>query len=92
MAEIPDVTVEIEVDTSGMDPLAAMSSAEARAAYIDSILAGAISRAMTFVRRGRVGRGEYELVRAELRVARILGDVEAVERLEQLRYFEIGGK
>lgn len=92
MAETPNVTVELEVDTSGFDPLAVMSAQEEREAYLDGILQGALDRAQAFIRAGRVGRAEYELVRAELRVARILGDVEAVERLEQLRYFEIGGK
>jgi hypothetical protein len=47
---------------------------------------------VTFIRRGRTGRGEYELVRALLRVARITGDTSTVIQLEDLRYFEIGGR
>lgn len=79
-----------EIVAGGFDQHASHLAADERAVYIDSILAGAVDRATTFIRSGRFGRGEYEMVRAELRVARILGDTEAVERLEQLRYFEVG--
>jgi hypothetical protein len=65
---------------------------EDRDAWVDDVFQDALDRAVRHIRAGRYGRGEYELVRAELRVARVLGDAAAVEQLEQIRYFEFGGK
>lgn len=91
MARTP-TTTDDTAEVVPFDRNAHLFNPDERAVYIDSILQGAIARAVTFIRRGRTGRGEYELVRALLRVARITGDTSTVIQLEDLRYFEIGGK
>lgn len=56
---------------------------------VDLILEDAVTDALKYFRAGKPGRGEYELVRGALRVARLTNDMDSVEALVDLRYYEI---
>lgn len=43
-------------------------------------------RAVRYLRDGRRGRAEYELVRTGIRIARLVNDTASLEVLEDLRY------
>lgn len=55
---------------------------------IESIATEACAKAIAFNQDGRPGRAEYELVRAGIKIAKIVDDEASLERLSELRLFE----
>lgn len=55
---------------------------------VDEIAETACKNAIGFNRAGRPGRAEYELVRAGMKIARLVKDNPSLEALGELRLFE----
>lgn len=57
--------------------------------FVESLLEDTVTDAVAYFKAGKPGRGEYELVRGALRVARLTGDMDSIHALADLRYYEI---
>lgn len=60
----------------------------ARVHTLDDIAEEACKKAIGFNQAGRPGRAEFELVRAGLKIARLVDDQDSINHLAELRLFE----